>query len=272
MLINGREMDSVTATDRGLQYGDGVFETIAVIDGEPRLWQRHMARLAHGCDALQLPPPDVELLLYEATQLCCHQSHAVVKIIITRGSGGRGYRFPESIEATRIVSRHPWPGYPASYYSDGITAALCNTPLGINPALAGIKHLNRLEQVVARNELASAVQEGVMCDLDGNVIEGTSSNLFMVEAGTLVTPDLSRCGVRGVMRETVIELAQQCSIPVVVDAIALPRLRNATECFVTNSLIGLWPLQQLDDINYSQGAVTTSLLQALREQKLIVTA
>lgn len=269
MLINGEPSDLVAASDRGLQYGDGLFETIAVIDGKPRLWERHMARLANGCDVLQLPPPDIELLLREAQQLCGDRSRAVLKIIITRGSGGRGYRFPEAMTPTRIVSLHPWPDYPVSYYTHGIAAALCRTRLAVNPTLAGVKHLNRLEQVLARNELGDGLQEGVMRDLDGNVIEGTAGNLFIVEEGQLVTPTLSRCGVSGVMREVVLEQARQLTIPAAIEAIDLPRLRNASECFVTNSVIGLWPLYRLDDINYSQGIVTTSLLNALRAQKLI---
>ncbi len=260
----------LSASDRGLHYGDGLFETIAVIDGKPRQWRAHMARLSGGCEALQLPSPDCELLRQEAQQLCMDNPQAVLKIIITRGSGGRGYRFPAEIKPTRILSIHPWPDYPIAYYKQGIVLTICNTRLGSNPALTGIKHLNRLEQVLARNEWQnSEIQEGLMLDQQNNVIEGTMSNLFIVEDDTLVTADLSQCGIKGIMRATVLALAQQLSIPILIERIDINRLRAASACFVTNSLIGLWPVQRLDDINYSQGKITQDLIKLLCEQRLI---
>jgi len=270
MLINGAFSDALPASDRGLQYGDGLFETIAIIDGKPRQWQAHMARLASGCEALQLPRANEELLRDEALQLTKHTATAVLKIIITRGSGGRGYRFPAETAPTRILSIHPWPDYPATYAQQGIAITLCKTRLGCNPALAGIKHLNRLEQVLARNEWqGDDIQEGLMLDHQGYIIEGTMSNLFMVEDDRLVTADLSQCGVKGVMRETVIALAQQHKIPVQIEPINTDRLKAAPACFVTNSLIGLWPVRQLDDINYERSKITQDLIELLSEQQLI---
>jgi 4-amino-4-deoxychorismate lyase len=270
MLINGIVSDQLAASDRGLQYGDGLFETIVLKDGQPQLWDAHIARLTLGCEALKLPLPDSALLLNEAQQLYGDGSSAVLKIIITRGSGGRGYRFPEPVDATRILSIHPWPDYPRSHYQQGITMRLCNTRLGSNPALAGIKHLNRLEQVLARNEWQDDnIHEGVMLDVDGSVIEGTMSNLFMVEGDTLITPDLSQCGINGVMRETVLALAAQLGIAPRVEAIPLARLKAASGCFVTNSIIGLWPVRTLDDITYQQGKIAQDLMQALSEQRLM---
>ena len=270
MLINGVVTDQLAASDRGLQYGDGLFETIAVIDGRPQLWDAHIARLTLGCEALKLPLPDSALLLKEAQQLCDESTPAVLKVIITRGSGGRGYRFPEPVDATRILSTHPWPDFPCSHYQQGITMMVCNTRIGSNPALAGIKHLNRLEQVLARNEWQdSDIHEGVMFDVDGNVVEGTMSNLFMVEGDTLITPSLSKCGINGVMRETVLALAAQLGITTRVEAIPLARLKAASGCFVTNSIIGLWPVRTLDDITYQQGKISKDLMQALSEQRLM---
>lgn len=270
MLVNGQRAAQLPVDDRGLHYGDGLFETIAVTDGRPRQWPRHMARLARGCRALQLPPPDSEQLLSEAGSLCEGKKRAVLKLIITRGSGGRGYRFPDVQQPTRILTLHPSPEYPHAYYQQGVTLTICNTRLGINPQLAGIKHLNRLEQVLARNELPADCQEGVMCDVQGKVIEGTMSNLFIVEAGWLITPDLSQSGVAGVMRERVLEIAQQRDVQTAVEVLTVERLRKATACFVTNSLIGIWPVRRLDDINYIQGEeVTRDLVQALTAAQLM---
>jgi len=274
MLINGIATELLPASDRGLQYGDGLFETIAVIDGEPKLWAAHMARLATGCDVLKLAPPDDELLLRETRQLCAESEKAILKIIITRGSGGRGYRVPESIEATRLLSIHPWPDYPRAHYQHGITAMVCNTRIATHSALAGIKHLNRLEQVLARSEWQdSEIHEGLMLDNHGNVIEGTMSNLFIVEGDTLITPDLNECGVKGVMRETVLTLAAQLNISTRIETVSLARLKAASACFVTNSIIGLWSLRTLDDITYQQTKITQDLIldliRALSEQRLI---
>jgi len=273
MLINGVFTDQLPASDRGLQYGDGLFETIAILDGQPSQWPQHMARLAKGCEAMKILTPDCELLLQEAQQLCVDNTHAVLKIIVTRGSGGRGYRFPEPVTPTRLLSIHPRPDYPSSHYRQGIVLTVCKTRLGSNPALAGIKHLNRLEQVVARNEWQSSdIHEGVMLDIHGNVIEGTMSNLFIIEGDTLITPDLSECGINGIMRETVLALAAQRNIATRIEAISLARLKSASACFVTNSIIGLWPVRALDDINYEQGKITRDLIHALSEQRLITMA
>ncbi|VAW84877.1 Aminodeoxychorismate lyase [hydrothermal vent metagenome] len=274
MLINGIATELLHASDRGLQYGDGLFETIAVVDGEPQLWAAHIARLTTGCEALQLPPPDNELLLQETRQLCAEIDKAILKIIITRGSGGRGYRFPETVAATRLLSVHPWPDYPRRHYQHGITAMVCDTRLASHSALAGIKHLNRLEQVLARNEWqGSDIHEGLMLDSHGNVIEGTMSNLFIIEGDTLITPRLNECGINGVMRETVLALALQLNITTRIESVSLARLKAASACFVTNSIIGLWPLRTLDDITYQPAKITQDLIQdlirALGEQRLI---
>ncbi len=264
MLINGIATEQLQATDRGLQYGDGLFETVAVVDGQPRLWREHMARLAYGCQRLQIALPDSTLLRQEAQQLCADQPRAILKIIITRGSGGRGYRIPETTEATRLLAIHPWPAYPDSHYQQGITLMVCHTRLGCNPALAGIKHLNRLEQVLARSEWqGSDIDEGLMRDLHGDVIEGTMSNLFIIEDETLITPDLAQCGVNGVMRERVLALAAELGITTRVETVSLTRLKAASACFITNSIIGLWPVRALGGINYEQGKIMHDLIDAL---------
>ncbi|MBL1261697.1 MAG: aminodeoxychorismate lyase [Thiotrichaceae bacterium] len=274
MLINGIVTDLLPASDRGLQYGDGLFETIAVVGGEPQLWAAHMARLTTGCDALQLPRVAHELLLREARQLCVKHKKTILKIIITRGSDGRGYRFPENVAATRLLSVHPWPDYPPAHYQHGIAAMVCDTRLASYSALAGIKHLNRLEQVLARNEWrGDDIHEGLMLDHHGNVIEGTMSNLFIIEGDTLITPQLNECGIRGVMRETVLAQAAQLDITTRIETVSLARLKAASACFVTNSIIGLWPLRTLDDITYQPAKVTQELIQdlirALSERRLI---
>jgi 4-amino-4-deoxychorismate lyase len=248
VLINGIAGDSVSAADRGLHYGDGLFETLAVLDGEPLLWERHYARLRQGCERLGIPSPDPSTLRAEADQLCAQAGKAVLKIIVTRGPGGRGYRPPELADPTRILSLHPYPDYPAAWPAQGVSIRLCQTRLGRNPALAGIKHCNRLEQVLARAEWADpGIAEGIMLDLEGQVIEGTMSNIYMIYKDILLTPSLDMCGVAGVIRERVLELAEGLGVRSEVRPVSVDELRGADEVFLSNSVIGIWPVARLVD-------------------------
>lgn len=268
ILINGESCDHIAATDRGLHYGDGVFETLAVANGRPQFWQAHMERLQDGCSRLAIPQPDTALLAAETAAVCEGQARAVVKLIVTRGSGGRGYRLPDPVAPRRIVSSYPWPGY--SIPEEGITLRLCRTPLACNPVLAGIKHLNRLEQVLARSEWTDeSIHEGLMLDLDGCVVEGTMSNLFGVRDGVLLTPDLARCGVAGVMRRQVLSLARELGIPCEILRITAEELKGLDALFITNSLIGIWPVARLEESRYGGSPVIARLrdaLEALMEQ------
>lgn len=264
ILVNGKATDSLSALDRGLQYGDGLFETLRVSGGTPRHWERHMARLTRGCRRLGMPSPPVEQLAAEARQVCEGGQGGVLKIIVTRGGAGRGYRPPEAPTPSRIVARLPAPGYPASFGQDGVAVRVCDTRLGMNPALAGLKHLNRLEQVLARAEWqAPDIAEGLMCDTQGRVVEGTMSNVFAVRDGHLLTPELSQCGVAGITREVVLELAARLAIPARECSLEIEDLMQSQEMFLTNSLIGIWPVRRLVDCSFALGPVTRRLASAL---------
>lgn len=272
ILINGVYTSSINVLDRGLQYGDGLFETISVIDGKPLLWDRHMDRLLSGCARLSIPEINTRILATEVQQICSGQDRCVLKVIITRGAGGRGYRTPQAnLHATgnmptRILSIHPWPNYPETYSSHGITLRLCSTRLGINPALAGIKHLNRLEQVIARSEWNDpAIAEGLMLDSDGYVIEGTISNIFIVSGGTLLTPDLSGSGVDGVMRGLILDIARSLSIPVQITRLRVDDIKKADEILLCNTLIGLWPVRCFEDVDYHRSEVTQTIISELHK-------
>lgn len=257
MLIDGAPGETVNALDRGLAYGDGVFRTLAVRDGKPEFWRQHMAKLAADCARLGLPAPDVAALADDARRLIGGAERAVFKIIVTRGTGGRGYKPPEPPTPTRIAMRAPWPAYDSAMAEDGVAVRLCATRLGLQPRLAGVKHLNRLEQVLARAEWSDpAVAEGLMLDADGHVVEGVMSNLFVVRGGEVATPDLSRCGVAGVTRGLLLQSAR-------VAHLTLDDVRAADELFLTNSLIGIWPVRRLDGQDYAVGPVTRRWTEAL---------
>jgi 4-amino-4-deoxychorismate lyase len=257
ILVNGEYKDHIHIADRGFQYGDGLFETIEVANGKPVFLQQHLARLRSGCLQMKIPPPDDDLILSEIRQLCLGLDSAVLKIIITRGEGGRGYRPPQSVQPNRVLSLHPSPDYPVSYAIQGICARFCETKLGLNPTLAGIKHLNRLEQVLARAEWEnSSIQEGLLNDMDGNIIEGTMSNLFYVKANALYTPLLKNCGVEGIIKSIVKQLCLKNGLKCSENEFGREELLVADEAFVCNSIIGIWPINRLDDVSFPVGELT----------------
>lgn len=262
-LVNGAGKHCIDVTDRGLQYGDGLFETLEVVQGKPLLFDHHLQRLQAGCSKLLIPQPDLALLTAEALALCSDAEHAVLKIIITRGCGGRGYRQPDPVMPTRLLGLHPYPQYPASFYSEGIVARFCQHPLSINPLLAGIKHLNRLDQVLARAEWQDdAVQEGLMLDCEGYLVEGTMSNLFWIKNHTVYTPAIERAGINGILRQWLLTYLGRAGIKVVIERFLPESLLAADQVFVTNSVIGIWPVRQLHDQLFSVGPLIRQLQSA----------
>ncbi|MDC9725111.1 MAG: aminodeoxychorismate lyase [Gammaproteobacteria bacterium] len=272
VLINGKSEDRIAVADRGLQYGDGLFETIAFRDGIAEFIEAHLKRLLDGCKRLNIPFKQLELLREELAGVYqeLSTSNAVIKIIITRGSGGRGYYADESIEPTRIISTHPLPAYPESHSLTGVSVRFCQHKLSESPSLAGIKHLNRLDNVLARSEWDKTdIAEGLMFDQSGNLIEGTMSNVFIVIANELVTPLLNKSGVAGIMRAQIIRLTKQLGLAFKERSITQDDLNKADEVFVCNSLNGIWPVIGIINIDkkYSRGTITQQLQHALSTVK-----
>ena len=258
VMINGRRTECLETSDRGLLYGDGLFETVAVVDGELCHWQQHLQRLQAGCRRLVIDAIDEALLTEACRRLVDGAGRSVIKVIVTRGSGGRGYRTPVRPASTRILQLHDWPDFPDSYSQQGVAVRTCDIRLGHNPLLAGIKHLNRLEQVLARQEWDDdGVVEGLLLDTDGSLVEGTMSNLFLVREGVLLTPDLQRCGVAGIMRSLVLGSADRLAVQTEVCRLDGKDLENAEEVFICNSLIGIWPVIAIDGRKYPKGTITS---------------
>lgn len=267
MLINGVAASQLSVQDRGLAYGDGIFRTVELLDGCPKLWPWHWQRLAADCAALRLPCPDERLLLQELQIVGAAHARAVAKIMLTRGEGPRGYAMPAVSEPSRIVSASAWAGYPAERAEQGVQLRWCDMRLAIQPRLAGVKHLNRLENVLARSEWQEpGIAEGLMCDTDGFVVEGTMSNLFYVHEGELYTPMLDRCGVAGAMRACVMSLAQRLGVRVNEERISVAQLLLADEVFICNSLAGIWPVIVLQQRQWPVGALTRELQQGVSMQ------
>lgn len=264
MLVNGQPGTQISASDRGLAYGDGLYRTLEARHGTPLLWHWQWQRLAADCAALRLPCPDEVLLLSEIAGVAAKLERAVIKIVLTRGVGQRGYAMPAECTPTRIVSASAWAGYPPDRAAQGVVARWCDTRLALQPRLAGIKHLNRLENVLARSEWHDpAIAEGLMLDMDGTVVEGTLSNLFLVQGGELLTPLLDRCGVSGAMRACVIDTAANLGLTVRELRLSPPQVLAAEEVFLCNSLAGIWPLRELGPQQWQPGALTRRLQQLL---------
>ena len=243
MLLNGQPASEITLLDRGLAYGDGLFETILVHRGKPVFLAEHLTRLQHGCQQLGMQL-DLAALQSELASILAGQTGPdnVLKVMVTRHASGRGYR-PGSAACNRILSLHAAPDYRQQQPGQGIAAFVCRQRLARQPALAGLKHMNRLEQVLASREWPDeSFMEGLMLDTGGLVIEGTRTNLFAVIDGKLLTPDLSQSGVNGVMRAV---LLKHFGSAVTVATFTLAELKQAQEIFVCNSINGVWPLLSL---------------------------
>ena len=267
-LINGKRLDHLTVLDRGLHYGDGVFETLAVVDRRPLCWDHHLARLRDGTRRLGIHFDEVAHLSAEVHALSAEVERAVLKVIITGGTGGRGYQRDLKATPTRLVSQWPWP---LQAPPSGITARLCKMRLGHHPATAGIKHLNRLEQVLARNEWHDVdIHEGLLRDIDDNIIEGTMSNVFVVLPDKrLLTPDVSRCGVAGIVRGHILEHVSEIGLYCTVCPISLADVEAASELFFCNSIAGIMSVSRLGERTFSRHKVSDEIRDFLIAGKVI---
>lgn len=264
-LINGRETDSLTVADRGLMYGDGVFRTLRVRQGQAVWWQAHLDKLDDDCARLGLPSYAHDRWLADLKACRLEGADAVVKLIVTRGSGARGYRPAEDSEPTRIVMAAPVPASEPVLPADGVRVRVCTLRLGHQPALAGIKHLNRLENVLAQKEWHDPqIHEGLLFDQIGHLVSGTKSNVFLVRQGGLITPRLDRCGVAGVTRARLIEIARTDGIEVTeMPGLTLEDVLSAEEILLCNSLIGLWRVARLDHRAWDTPILYPRLLKGL---------
>jgi len=264
--VNGVESDYIPVMDRGLHYGDGVFETIACVGGRLQFWQQHIERMAAGAARLKICFPGEKPFLSDIRNLLAahgEQPDCVIKLMLTRGTGERGYRNPEKPLACRIAMVSGWPGYISAVAQQGARIRICDTRIASNPQLAGIKHLNRLENVLARNEWQDEFDEGLMTDIQGNVIEGTMSNVLATRDGILYTPLLDQCGIDGIIRQQLIQLAAELEIRVEEINISVDELVTMDELMLCNSLIGIWPVAEMAGRRCATGKMTRLLTKQL---------
>jgi 4-amino-4-deoxychorismate lyase len=261
-LINGAPGDRIDCTDRGLQYGDGLFETIRCQEGRARWLDLHLQRLQRGLARLRIAFHDIDALRGEIQQLAAgDRERCLVKVIVTRGSATRrGYAPAGDEKPTRVVSRHPWPTMAGA---DEFRVGLSAVRLSANPLLAGLKHLNRLEQVMAQMAcVESGLSEVLMLSATPHVISGSMSNVFFVLKQQLVTPELRDSGVEGVMRQVVLNASARLNIEIQVRAVGPQELIDVREAFVTNVRLGVQSVHWLD----GRTLVSDAYAQQLRRQ------
>ncbi len=261
--VNGVLDAAISPLDRGFAYGDGVFETCRMHQGKVPLWDYHWERLEQSASCLKIPLDKQRLIHYRDELIKKIDSKAatdaVIKIILTRGVGGRGYRLPALPEPTYCIGVFPGAELQSTSFTDGVNVRICDLHLSCNPALAGMKHLNRLEHILARSEWIDEFAEGILLDEDGRVIEATVSNIFVVKNGQLYTPDLSRAGVAGIMRRFILErVAPVTGLAVNIVEMRLEFLADADEVFLCNSVFGIWPINYVFYGSYKLPTLTES--------------
>jgi 4-amino-4-deoxychorismate lyase len=267
-IAKGQAVEDVSIGDRGFQYGDGLFETIAVRNGAPRLFQYHIDRLTRGCRLLGIRMPSEgelsEGIVRAMKNSDATAAHAGVKVIVTAGPGLRGYGRDFADSPTVLYSAFHSAAPAKDSYRGGVDIVTCRTRLAIGSATAGLKTLNRLEQVLARSEFAgSDVFEGLTMDAEDNIICGTMSNVFFVNDNSISTPVLDQCGVEGVMRRHVVETLREQGTTVAIRPHPLSDLEDSDEVFLSNSQFGVIPVKRCVDVQWPVGEVTQQLMTIL---------
>lgn len=253
LFIGEARVDAVPTDDRGLAYGDGVFETMRVHAGTVPIWPRHRARLLEGARRLALALPRIDCIEAHIQDAIAGLDAGVLKLLVTRGSGGRGYAPPQSPVPTWILALHPLPSTSTSM--QGLRLRWCDTRLAMQPVLAGIKHCNRIEQVLARAECERAgVDDGLMQSTAGDVVCATSANLLVLREGRWITPPVDACGVAGVCRDWLLEQG-------LVDVATVGRraAEGADALALCNAVRGILRVSSLDAVDYHQHPALSAL-------------
>lgn len=252
-LVNGREGAMLDPLDRAAQYGDGVFRTLRLAHGQPRWLDEQLAKLAADAVRLGIAAPAEAVWRADLAQLAGRLSTGVLKLLLTRGTGARGYRPADAALPTRIMMHDPTPPMSDHWPEAGLHVRVCELRLSEQPRLAGVKHLNRLENVLARAEWDDPdIHEGLLRDATGHVVSGVMSNLFLWREGRLRTPRLDRSGVAGVTRARLMRRAAETGIAVEEADFGLDEVLAAEAVMLCNSVIGLRPVARLGQRRWPQ--------------------
>ena len=264
VLINGAKQSKISIFNRNSQFGDGLFETCLVENKKILFWTNHFARLNRGCEQLKISKVDESVWLSDVKKALslCSYDRCVVKLILSRGESLRGYGFKDDIKPVRAVIVLE---LQTTTLNNLFSLEYCQSGYNSNPKLAGIKHCNRLEQVLARAGLKS--DEGIMLDENHNVISVTQGNIYAIHGNTLITPKLDKCGVEGTRRAVILDLAKLLGIQAKVEVLSVEKLGQADEVFISNSIIGIQSISQIGDIGLGESPITKKIKDAFMEKR-----
>lgn len=247
MIVNGSSATQLAITDRATQYGDGCFTTMLVRDGKVEYWDAHLTRLQSTCERLLISSINWDELALHVSALAEQKTLGVLKVLISRGSGGRGYSPEGANTPVYIVSQHPFPAHYQDWQQKGIELNVSTITLAKQPLLAGLKHLNRLEQVLIKHELANdAFHDCLVLDTDDVIVETSVGNIFWYCENAWHTPSLNFSGVEGVMRNHIIHYLGSTQVPIHECREGLDTIQSASEVFVCNSLMGIVPVSAIE--------------------------
>ena len=279
-LINNKFTKYISVYDRGVSYGDGFFETMkwrVSNDNLPKVefWNRHISRITKSCKVAKINIPDLTTLNNYKSKILKRAKknnfkNGILKIIITRGSGGRGYRFEKNMQPTVIFLSFPYKPYPSSFYRNGIKLEICNNFLSKNFFLKGLKHLNRIDSVLLTDEIDNKGNfEGVVIDENDNVIEGMMSNIFFIKKKILYTPKINFFGIEGIMRQIILEKFSNLFDQIIVEPINKRKLANFDNVFISNSIMGVIPVNKIEKNNYRVSSLMTRINNELKNENFL---
>jgi 4-amino-4-deoxychorismate lyase len=268
--VDGEQQATLPLPDRGLDYGDGLFETLLVKDGRAVYLDLHMERLALGLEILGFPHclALVEHQISTAVAAAPLTGEAIMRVTVTRGEGKRGYAPPLECRPRIIVVLSAYPERDFKSQAKPAELVLAQMRWSNQPALAGIKHLNRLEQVLASQErLRADADEAIMLDQAGNVVSVCAGNLFIITDNILYTPALVQCGIKGTRRRLVLEmLAPRLGIEMRETQVSLGLLKAASEVFYCNTVQGIRPVARFESSTWDNHPVCEKIHQLYVEE------
>ena len=263
ILIDGKKQSKASVFNRNTQFGDGLFETCLVENKKLLFWSNHLERMRLGCDRLNISMIDETLWLSDIRKAFSLMKidNCIVKLVLSRGESLRGYSYKDNIRPIRITIVSE---LKKNNQDKGFSLEFCNSGYNSNPKLAGIKHCNRLEQVIARAGIK--VDDGIMLDENENVVSVTQGNIFCIQGNGLITPNLDKCGIEGTRRAVILKIAVDLGFDINIKNLSVAELLRSDEVFISNSIQGVGPVNQIEDFVYSKHKITEIISETLKEK------
>jgi len=263
-LINGDAKNSLSPFDRGLAFGDGVFRTFLVKDGNPINWKIQYQKLSQDLKAIDIKSPSKKTLLTEIQKLFPAKGIFISKIIVTRGESMTGYDFNEGIKPTRILLKIDFNINKSEIFKKGVRLTTSNieTSKSSHP---GLKNLNRLENVLARKSISRNFFDAIMVDSNGNICDCARSSLFIRFGSRLYTASNTSFGIHGVTKKIICKNEKKLNLTIDHSPLTLNQLEKADEVIVSNSIFGALQVVRFKNTKWEKGNLANSITNLLNE-------